>query len=156
MKSAVNTTEIFKYILLFTFLFAEFLALAINYNRVFKIKNETLTIIEKYEGMSNKSLKIINNYLKNNAYNTKGVCEIGEYGIKDLNNISYEKVVSSDDRYLYCFSDKINRGNNNNDKIYYNVNFFYKFNLPFIGDIFTFSITGETKSIKYYSLNQRL
>ena len=48
MKNAVTTSEIFKYILLFTFLFAAFLALAITYNRVFKIKNEAISILEKY------------------------------------------------------------------------------------------------------------
>ena len=39
MKSTVTTSETFKYILVFTFLFAAFLALAITYNRVYKLKN---------------------------------------------------------------------------------------------------------------------
>ena len=33
---------------------------------------------------------------------------------------------------------------------------YFKFNLPFIGDLLTFKITGETKGINYYSANQKL
>ena len=155
MKNAVTTSEIFKYILLFTFLFAAFLALAINYNRVFKIKNETISILEKYEGVNIDSLNIINNYLIHNNYNTKGQCVLGEYGLKDLNNINLEQVTNEREKYFYCLSDKLVR-NENDDRIYYNIKLFYKFNLPFLGELFTFKISGETKGIKYYSKGQRL
>jgi len=155
MKNAVTTSEIFKYILLFTFLFAAFLALAITYNRVFKLKNEKISIFEKYEGVSVTSLTIINNYLKNNGYSTEGQCVQGEYGLSDLNSTNYEKVTDTKKKYLYCLSDEVVR-NENNDRIYYNVKLFFKFNLPFIGELFTFKISGETKGIKYYSVNQRL
>lgn len=155
MKSTVTTSEIFKYILLFTFLFAAFLALAITYNKVFKLKNETISIMEKYEGISYNSLTIINNYLKNNGYTTEGYCESDEYGVKDLNNPDYEEVNDTREKYFYCLSDKTVT-NSNGSKIYYNVKLFFKFNLPFVGDLFTFKITGESKGIKYYSEDQRL
>lgn len=154
MKNALTTSEIFKYILLFTFLFAAFLALAITYNRVFKQKNEIISIIEKYENVSS-SLNIINKYLKTTGYSAEGQCVIGEYGIKDLDNNTYEKVIDTKEKYYYCLSDRLLK-NNNSDKIYYNIKLFFKFNLPFIGDLFTFKITGETKAIKYYSAKQRL
>lgn len=155
MKSTVTTTETFKYVLLFTFLFSAFLALAITYNRVFKQKNEIITIIEKYEGISDNSLKIINKYLITTNYSTTGECQVDDYGVKDLNSIDLEKVTDSKEKYLYCLSDKVVT-NENADKIYYNIKLFYKFNLPFIGELFTFRITGETKPIKYYSNEQRL
>lgn len=155
MKSSVTTTETFKYILIFTFLFAAFLALAITYNRVFKQKNEILSIIEKYEGVSTNSLGIINNYLIASNYSTKGQCVIGEYGVNDLNNKNYEEVTDSKEKYYYCLSDKVLK-NDNSDKIYYDIKLFFKFNLPFVGELFTFKITGETKDIKYHSYKQRL
>lgn len=157
MKSTVTSTTVFKYILVFTFLFAAFLALAITYNRIYKLKNETISIIEKYEGVvrGKKALQIINNYLYNSGYNTQGYCEIGEYGVKDLNNPDYEEVTNRNQDYYYCLSNNIVR-NENGDKIYYNVKLFFKFNIPFIGDLLTFKITGETKGIKYYSNNQKL
>lgn len=155
MKSTVTTSESFKYILVFTFLFAAFLALAITYNRVFKQKNEIISIMEKYEGISTTSLNIINNYLKTTGYSIKGQCEVNEYGIKDLDNNIYEKVTNTKEKYYYCLSDKVLK-NDNSDKIYYDIKLFFKFNLPFVGDLFTFKITGETKGIKYYSTKQRL
>lgn len=155
MKNALTTSEIFKYILLFTFLFAAFLALAITYNRVFKQKNEIISIMEKYEGISTTSLNIINNYLKTTGYSIKGQCEVNEYGIKDLDNNIYEKVTNTKEKYYYCLSDKLLK-NDNSDKIYYDIKLFFKFNLPFVGDLFTFKIAGETKGIKYYSTKQRL
>lgn len=155
MKNALTTSEIFKYILLFTFLFAAFLALAITYNRVFKLKNETISILEKYEGVSSTSLSIINNYLKNSGYSTEGQCVQGEYGLKDLNTTDLIKVDNPKEKYLYCLSEEIVK-NENSDQIYYNVKLFFKFNLPFIGELFTFKISGETKGIKYYSESQRL
>lgn len=168
MKSTVTTSETFKYILLFTFLFAAFLALAITYNRVFKLKNETMSIIEKYEGVSTSSLEIINNYLRNSNYNTKGQCENGDYGLKDLSSSSLEQVTNTKNKYYYCVSyycdpdstckvgGKNNKNAPNGNKIYYNVKLFYKFNLPFIGELLTFKINGETKGIKYYDENQKL
>ena len=168
MKNTVTTSEIFKYILLFTFLFAAFLALAITYNRVFKLKNETISIIEEYEGVSNISLNIINNYLNNNGYSTKGQCELNEYGIKNLDSMDPELVTNTNEKYMYCLKyycdpdsqcrvgGESNPNAPNNNYIYYNVKLFFKFNLPFIGELFTFKISGETKGIKYYSVNQRL
>lgn len=154
MKTSITTTTTFQYILLFTFLFAAFLALAITYNKVYKLKNETVSIIEKYEGISSTSLEVINNYLRNSGYNTKGNCASDEYGVADLNNHRYEEV-NSNKKYYYCLKDSIET-NRNGDKIYYDVKLFFKFNLPVIGDLLTFKITGETKGIRYYDKIQEL
>lgn len=155
MKSTVTSSEMFKYILLFTFLFAAFLALAITYNKVYKLKNESISILEKYEGVSHKSLTIINNYLMNNGYKTKGQCEIGEHGMKSLEDPSLETVSDRNTKYYYCLSDYVVL-NDNINRVYYKVKFFFKFNLPFFGDLFRFRITGESKGIQYYDANQRL
>lgn len=157
MKQAVATTTIFKAILAFTILFSAFLAVAITYNRVYKLKNETIFILEKYEGINNKSLNIINNYLDNSGYNIKGRCETDEYGVVDLTNNIYEKAQTNKE-YYYCLNYYCD-GNScslNNTHIFYKIKLFFKFNLPFLGDLATFKITGDTKAIKYYNVNQKL
>ena len=166
MKSAVTTTETFKYILVFTILFCAFLALAITYNKVYRLKNESILIIEKYEGISKKSLNIINKYLFNNGYLTKGNCEVDEFGVKDLNDPSYEKVIDSGEKYYYCISyyckdDMICKVGSttdypNGNAIYYKIKLFYKFDLPVLGDLMTFKITGETNEIKLFNETQKL
>jgi len=153
MKSSITTTEIFKYILAFTLIFSAFLALAITYNKVYKLKNEVLAIIEKYEGVTDKSLGIINNYLKSSGYNTLGHCDDGEYGISSLDNTNLS--LDNSKKHYYCLNSNRISGKNG-DKIYYDVKLFFKFNLPFIGELLTFKITGETKAISLYSDSQLL
>ncbi len=158
MKQAVGTTSIFKAVLAFTFIFSGFLAITIVYNKVFKMKNEILSILERYEGATTDTIGIINNYLENNGYTTKGNCADGEYGIGDLSSKKLEKVTGNK-QYYYCLSDCTSNNcsvKTSGNKIYYSLRLFFKFNLPFVGDIFTFNINGQTKAIKYYTTKQKL
>lgn len=158
MREATGTTTTMKMALAFTILFAAFLAIAITYNKAFKLKNESLSILEKYEGVSDKSLSIINNYLKNNGYNTKGKCKTGEFGVTNLDNTVYESA-NNNTNYYYCLSSFCSNNTckiGNNNQIYYHVKLFFKFNLPFFGDISTFTVDGETKPIKLYLESQKL
>lgn len=159
MKESVATSYSFKMVLIFTFLFAAFLALAITYNKVFKVKNETISILEKYEGVTEKSLGIVNNYLKNSGYTEKGSCETNEFGVKSLDNPKYEKA-NANEKYYYCLSYYCKNVKSckltKDERIFYDIKLFFKFNLPYVGDLITFDITGETKEIKYYKINQKL
>jgi len=166
MKSAVTTTETFKYILIFTFLFAAFLALAITYNKAYKQKNDVVSVLEKYDANMKQVIPIINKYLNITSYKAKGNCNDYTYGIKSLDTLEYDKSETkslSGNNYYYCLDysclddeackiedtskdSKIPNGNS----IYYEVKLFYKFNLPFLGDLMTFGIKGETKAIKLW------
>ena len=150
MREAIGTQTVFKTILIFTVLFAGFIAVAITYNKAYRLKNETINILEKYEGVSDQSIRIINNYLDSSGYVAKNTCNSDEFGIKDLNNTSYEQA-KSNKQYYYCLKSEVK-----NNQIFYKVKLFSRFNLPFIGDVFYFKITGETKGIKYYSAKQNL
>ena len=68
MKETVSTMTLFKIIIVFTFLFAAFLSVAILYNKVYKLKNQTISIIEKYEGVTDKSTPIIISFLNSTNY----------------------------------------------------------------------------------------
>ncbi len=150
MREAIGTQTIFKAILIFTFLFAGFIAVAITYNKAYKLKNETLAILEKYEGVSSKSLKIVNNYLSNSGYIAKQNCAGYKYGIADLNGDKYETTVNNKN-YFYCIDPYIK-----NNQVFYKIKLFSRFNLPFIGELLYFNITGETKGIKIYSSSNQL
>ena len=95
MRAAIGTQTIFKAILIFTLIFVAFITVAITYNKVYKLKNETIAILERYEGIDSKdqTIGIINNYLRNNGYNSKGKCDIqnNEYGIADLYSAKFAK-----------------------------------------------------------------
>lgn len=158
MRQAVGTTTILKIVLAFTLLFSAFLAVAIVYNKAYKLKNEALSIIEKYEG-SAEAFQLIDNYLKNNGYNTTGRCKVGENGRLNSGQGWYfynDNKLSL--KTLYCISHECSNGDckiGDNNKIYYNIRLFFNFNLPFFGDIFTFSVTGKTKAIQLYAEFQK-
>ncbi len=163
MKQTVSTTTLFKAILVFTILFAAFLAIAIVYNKAYKMKNESVSILEKYEGTTDKAISIINNYLDNSGYVTKGKCEANEeYGMKDLESGRLE-LAKNNETYYYCVKARcttsnctLNTSTDRGNRIYYNFKLFFKFNLPFLGEFMTFEINGETKGINLYDNNQLL
>ena len=148
MKETTASSSLFKIVLAFTLIFSGFISLAIVYNRAFRLKNESLAIIEKYEGNVEKTIQLINNYLDKNGYNTKGKCDNGEYGVESLDDI--DLTLNSNKKY-YCISQTCS-----NKVCHYNIKLFFKFELPIFGEIFTYKITGKTKSINYYSEKQIL
>ncbi len=154
MKATISLTTLFKAMIAFILLFAAFLTLSITYNRAFRLKNEVLSIIEKYEGVTRKSLNLVNNYLTNSRYNTKSSCRMGDYGATSLTELKLVQVTNEKDKnYYYCLTESVD---SKNKKINYRIRVFFKFNLPILGELMTFSISGETKEIRYYSNEQRL
>ena len=104
MRQAIGSTWIMQLVIIFMLIFVAFLALTINYTKAFKIKNELVTMIEKYEGLSvgkNGSVALINNYLKYNNYTIKSTCEEGEWGAKSLDSEVLE-YSESKEKYYYC------------------------------------------------------
>lgn len=146
MRETSGTTWTFQMIIFFILLFAAFLTLVLNYNKAYLVKNETLNIIEKYDGMTNDSINVLNSYLNGKGYKTRGNCPPSEDGEVWYGASSYDgtvSVVNSGSTYLYCYNiQKLDTG-----EIYYNIRLFYRFNLPIIGDLKTFSIKGRSNSI---------
>lgn len=150
MREAIGGTWITQLAIIFMLIFVAFLALSLNYTKAFKVKNELLTIIEKNEGFTtgdDGSIAIINNYLLSNGYGIMKTCEKDSYGVTNLNSTATELVTNTNKKYYYCVS-KINSPSSNHEgKVYYKVNIFFYFNLPVLGDIFTFDISGSTGDV---------
>ncbi len=150
MKEVSSSTWIFSLVITFIFLFTCFLTLSISYSKAYKMKNELLTILEKYEGLTADSHVIINNYLEYNGYKTMGKCPIDYYGEDTLKSSPHNiNQAETNKNYYYCIQ-KINEGNNKSN---FKIKIFYKFNLPVIGEITTFSVSGTTNSIINHSEN---
>lgn len=151
MRQTIGSTWILQLVIVFILIFVAFLALSINYTKAYKIKNELLSIIEKYEGVNtgeNGSLAIINNYLKYNSYGTMGTCDAETYGVTNLDSTSLVET-NPNNKYYYCIR-KVKTSNITfPDRASYEIETFFKFNLPILGDIFTFRVTGETIDINW-------
>ena len=146
MREAVGTTWIFQLVLIFILIFAAYLALTINYSKAFKVKNETLTIIEKHEGLTYNAMPVINNYLKSSGYNQTGKCPSGWYGIKSLDdsiNSSLEDA-QSNKKYYWCIYKVAGYHTSMPGRAYYKIRMFFRFDLPVIGPITTFNVDGQT------------
>lgn len=176
MKEAISATWIIGLVTIFIFIFSGYLAVTISYSKTFKIKDEMLTIIEKHSGMTSNtgvsikskiktsedvtanlgSLQIISVYLYGMEYDSLGKCPLkGDwYSVVDLGVSLSGKVKptyfknynSKTSKAYYCFR----RVNVTGTKyMYYDVKLFYKLNLPVLGDLFTFDVSGSTKRIEF-------
>lgn len=147
MREAIGGTWIMQLVIIFMLVFVGFLALALNYSKAFQMKNDILTMIEKKEGVNSESLKLINNYLASNRYSLTKSCPKGSYGVSDLTRNAISQVQNNTQKYYYCLQKVSSETKNSPKKAYYKVELFFKFNLPIIGDIFTFSVPGATNDI---------
>lgn len=159
MRESIGSTFIFTLVTTFTLIFAAFLVLALNYSRVYKEKNEVTGIIEKYEGLTTSddikddrtikgSLNVINAYLVNGNYIAKGRCPEGTYGFL-LTEIGSKvtspfTVADGKEKFNYCIKVLTN---SKNCTAMFRVTLFYDFNLPVLGDLVKFSISGQTNEI---------
>lgn len=149
MRQAIGGTWILQLVIIFMLIFVGFLALTINYTKAFKVKNELVTIIEKYEGVTsgdNGSVALINNYLRHNGYSIKGSCESGYYGVASLDSTSLTPV-SDNNKYYYCVRKVNTKSGTFHNRAGYEIVTFFKFNIPFLGDLFTFRVEGDTIDI---------
>ena len=85
MKESIGESWTIQLIAAFVLLFVAFLSLMIAYSRCFKVKNEVVSIIEKYETLE-KSKSIISDYMDAAGYTGTGTCKINkDGGIKTIN-----------------------------------------------------------------------
>ncbi len=158
MKESMSATWEFQIIIIFILIFVAYLTVSVSYYKVFKAKNDIVSIIERQEGLTTgptKAVGIINNYLMGNAYNAKGSCQVGQYGVNDLTKKdSVIPVNSTSEKYYYCVSKAVNLYEGGEIKSYtYRVKLFFSLNLPVIGDIIDFSADGTTMELRVVADN---
>lgn len=70
MREAIGGTILLYIVLIFLFVYIAFMAIVINYGRVFRSKNSVVTYIEQYEGLSDNTIDVINsNVIVKQGYN---------------------------------------------------------------------------------------
>ena len=159
MKQAIGSTWIFQLVIIFILLFVSFLILTLTYSKSYKTKNEIINIIEKHEGVTNTSVAIINNYLDQSGYRYTHSCpnpdtSPGWLGVSSLDTDTLEKVVRGK-KYYYCIRRHLNSqevkgsraASNKNLTKYYEVQIFFKFSLPVVENIGTFTTNGTTNDM---------
>ena len=155
MRHTISGTWIFMLVIIFTLIFAAYIALTINYSRSFKVKNEVLSFIEKNEGFTDNGVKLINNYLTQSGYKVLGTCKLKAdavvYGAKTIDPEANVKtafeVAEGGKKYYYCFTKYTNYHSYFKTRAYYKITLFFHFDLPVLGDLYTFDVDGQTSEI---------
>lgn len=141
------------------------MCLTINRSKAYEVKDQIITIIEENEGMeivSNDGGNIaiwddITEVLTTAAYRTTGACPDDWTDVTSYVGVDRDGKLS--DAPSVCikktdvnYNDKLDSGNftyldESIPSCYYTVVIFYKLDIPVLNDVFSFSITGQTKTL---------
>lgn len=143
MREAIGGTWIFGIVIVFIVLFSSYLAISVNYSKAFKVKNTIVSMIEKYEGHGDAVQTAIIKYNKEVGYGVSSNCNGKGQGYDNVPSTAGFK-----SRYcVECTDADTSEGRNRLAKSYYTVTVFFKLDLPIVGNIFVFPVTGETKPV---------
>lgn len=149
MRESINGAWFFGIVITFMTIFIAFITISINYSKTYEMKTKMVTILEQYDGLNPLSVQRLNKLTDAYSYRKTNTCrsENGEdvVGIRDgvaqLNPVEPQQI---------CVTRELKSGEElNEDKYYYNVEVFFGFDLPLLGNVFTFRVSGETNSISY-------
>lgn len=154
MRESIGESWTIQIVAAFILLFVAFFSLMISYSKCFKTKNEVISIVEKYEGITNTSLPIIINFLNNTNYRGTGKCETSG-GILALSEKNYGltidakgdgsaklEPVQSGKKYRMCVYRRY--ADDSETLVSYEIVLFYTFNIPVMGNIASFPVNGKT------------
>lgn len=154
MRESINGAWLIGIIMVFMAVFIAYTAISVNYSNAFLMRTKMVTAIEQYEGLNGNSLEAMKKIMDSYGYNNRGACGDGKYGVfnttltKSPNGKNYHYCVGREVRYEIDRSLKVGHGTDL-AKYYYSLNVFFDFNLPVLGDIFRFNVSGETNAIYY-------
>lgn len=145
MREAIGGTWLFQIVIVFLLLFAGVICFGVNYSRAFNTKNKIINVIQRDKGLSDTTIIKIGSILKDTGYYATGECidSYARYSVQDKDTKG-----STTNKANYCIKE-ITTSNNDGakERTYYKVQVFYQFDLPIFGDLFNFSIKGDTKQM---------
>lgn len=144
MRESYSSAWLYGLVVVFISFFSAFMIMMLNVMEVQSAKTELMSIIEKYDGFTTTSRTIIDNYLKGIGYTTTGSCPSDYYAVTALDGTT---ALTLGGKGYYCVnSDPTSFESGKNVK--YNIILFYRFNLPMVGEIYSFQINGQTDIIR--------
>lgn len=131
MRESFGGAFMLKLAITFLIIYVSFMAVAVNYAKAFRVKNQIINILEQnqYSGQNDDATKnIIFGYLSDVHYNVGSV-------------------ECSSDRSLDAYGICIEGHDNNQGSSYYRVTTYISIDFPFFGIKMILPIRGETKTI---------
>lgn len=141
MRESFGGAFMINLVLVFIVIYISFMAVAINYAKAFRVKNNVINILEQnqYSGGGSSEVAIIkvNEYLPKVPYNMGGNESIRRNCNNQTEGTPY---------YIENGVCVVNMSSNNNPK-YFKVITYISIDFPFFDIHMTIPISGETKSI---------
>lgn len=154
MRESIGGSWIFGMVALFIALFSGFIAYSVSYTKAFKVKNEIINLIEKYEGYTSSTSANVSELseaelLKDKSVEAQSYAVIMKVGYNPV-DVECKADAGKNMTGGYCVK-KVCTGEGSKGKIYYKITTYIKVRLPVLNIMLKVPITGETKSLYYES-----
>ena len=165
MKEAIGGTWLFGIVIVFIVFFTTYISMSTNYSKAFKVKDELISIVERYKGVNGDSIEKINNYLGDIGYFSRGKCDNGS-GIRanftDWAGCTYNNnrsCVKNASNANYCIRrSKFVTGDSDAAhprSAHYQVVVFFTIDWPVLGSLINVRIEGETGIVHMFNDESR-
>ena len=163
MRDSIGGAWLYGIAITFTLFFVAFLSISANYNKVFRLKNELISFIERGDGITTNpvnvsatppvggAIPLINDYLFHSGYSGQGSCYMeGQtwYGIDNYDQTEGEDAIRGKSTYYYCYRKVRVPTKMHPNRAYYEVGLFFSIDLPVIGHLINIKVTGITMPIQ--------
>lgn len=135
MREAIGSSLLFNLVITIVIVMIAVLISSLAYSKAFKVKNKIINIIQD-NGSYEDSVDSINSSLSNMGYRTDNASCSKKDGM--------ELLTDSNSNYFYCVYEI---DSNNKNATYYKVVTYMYFDIPIIGKLLKFPVSGETKLI---------
>lgn len=143
MRESFGGAFMIKLVLVFIVIYITFMAIAVEYAKVFRVKNQIINILEQSQFKLGDEISPIDNYLARVPYNKNGVvsvqdkCNGTNFGGTRDNFVLTERGA--------CIEGK----SDSNGNTYFKVTTYISVELPFFNISMVIPVSGETKTIRY-------
>ena len=138
MRDAVGGSLLLNIIVIFTSIIILLFAGILAYSKAYKIKNRIIEVIEKHENYNETVVNELSEDLRKSGYIVATKAQIDAKCGTTSGNLN------EDGGYLYCVYEKSGIGAGAKT---YEVVTYIHFDFPVIGDMLTFAVKGETKTL---------
>lgn len=146
MRESFGGAFMIKLVLIFIVIYVSFMAVAINYAKAFRVKNNVINILEQSQFELGDSITEIDDYLSNVPYNLNGNDSIK----KHCNNTEFGNTNKSTNTILttngVCI---VKQATGSDNEVYYKVTSYISVDFRVFNIYMTLPISGETKIIRY-------
>ena len=151
MKESIGGTQLFGIVITLILVFSGIMALTINHANAFSVKDQIVTVIEKYGGLdiftdytTNNTIQEIVELLQETSYRQQGKCPEALDG-EQIQGYNRSGDMDNNNASFCIVKIKAHSSSGTPQAYYYKVIVFYRLDLPILKSFLNFRVIGETK-----------